>query len=81
MEDLQSSEELAPEDIEQIISKVLEEVIKPDVYDECKSQAWIDTICEKSLKGLAEKKKQKYIGEEHKNLCRCILLWFSCRLQ
>lgn len=69
MEDLQSSEEVSSNDIEQMISKVLEEVIKPEVYDESKSQAWIDTICEKCLKGLTEKKKQKYLGEENGDLC------------
>jgi len=64
MDDLASSEELAfiPEQVEPILWKVVEDVLKPVAYDEALVQQWIDTICSRCLKELADMKKPyKYV--------------------
>tara|TARA_B110000971_G_C19600122_1_gene315752 strand:+ start:43 stop:396 length:354 start_codon:yes stop_codon:yes gene_type:complete len=64
MDDLASSEELAfiPEQVEPILWKVIEDVIKPVAYNEDHVQGWIDTICDRALKELADlQKPYKYI--------------------
>jgi dynein light chain Tctex-type 1 len=59
MEDFASSEETAfiAEQIEPLLIGVVEGVLKEEVYDDEKTQQWIDTICDGCMKVLVDQNK------------------------
>ena len=54
MQDIQSSEELAfvSEEIDQLVTPIIENVLKNENFDEKKVAQWIDKICEQSMQEL-----------------------------
>ena len=64
MQDIQSSEELAfvSEEIDQLVTPIVESVLKNEDYDGKKVAQWIDKICEQCMEELVELGKPfKYI--------------------
>lgn len=65
MDDLQASDELSflPEQVEPMVFKAVEAVLKDKVYSELLIQGWVDEICSKIIKTLVDMNKPfKYLG-------------------
>eukprot|EP00519_Triparma_laevis_P013144 CAMPEP_0182491048 /NCGR_PEP_ID=MMETSP1321-20130603/670_1 /TAXON_ID=91990 /ORGANISM="Bolidomonas sp., Strain RCC1657" /LENGTH=118 /DNA_ID=CAMNT_0024693299 /DNA_START=47 /DNA_END=399 /DNA_ORIENTATION=- len=64
MDELQSSEELIfnEEQVKPILQNVVDEVLNKASYDEDLVQQWVDTICDRCMKQMADlQKPYKYI--------------------
>ncbi|GMH66839.1 hypothetical protein TrLO_g12765 [Triparma laevis f. longispina] len=64
MDELQSSEELIfnEEQVKPILQNVVDEVLNKQPYDEDQVQQWVDTICDKCMKQMADlQKPYKYV--------------------
>ena len=59
MDDFSSSEETAfiVEQIEPLLTGVVETVLKEEVYDDSKTQKWVDSICDGCMKVLVDQNK------------------------